>query len=92
MLNNGYIFKGYKGTIAQEFCRKLTPALPTTATRDMVSADATRQATWLHFLLMSLQIDLPADTPTTILINDSNGCVALLKNSVHHKRPEHMAM
>jgi hypothetical protein len=53
---------------------------------------STWQATLLlQLLLISLQIGLPADTPNTI-VKDSNGCVALLKNSVHHKRSEHMAM
>ena len=57
----------------------------------MTSADATRQATWLRLLLDDLHIDLPANTPISIL-DDSNGCIALSKNLVHLEGSKQTAM
>ena len=66
-------------------------ALSTTEAAYMASADATQPATWLRLLLDDLQVGLPVNTPISIL-EDNNGCIALSKEPVHHKRFKHVAM
>jgi len=53
----------------------------------VASANATKEAIWLHTLLTEL--DFPSTTATMIYA-DNQGCIALANNPVSHSRAKHI--
>lgn len=53
----------------------------------MASANATKEAIWLHTLLADLGFP---QTTSTLIRADNQGCIMLARNSVVHSRAKHI--
>ena len=83
----GHVFMLAGGAISWESTRQRTVALSTTEAEYMALTCATKEAVWLRQLLKDL--GFPQRQATRIW-EDNQGCIALARNPVHHKRSKHI--
>ena len=82
-----FVFNVAGSSISWSSKKQQTIATLSVETEYVASANATREAMWLHILLTEL--DFPPTT-TTIIFADNQGCIALASNLVLHSQVKHI--
>ena len=83
----GYVFTLGGGAISWNSKRQATVALSTTEAEYMALSSATQEAIWLRSLLKDL--DALQQQPT-VIYEDNQACIAVVKNPTCHSRMKHI--
>jgi len=86
-LTSGFVFDVAGSSISWSSKKQATVATSSVAAKYIASANATKEAIWLHTLLTEL--DFPP-TMATMIHADNQGCIALANNPVSHSRAKHI--
>jgi hypothetical protein len=83
----GYVFSIDDSSVSWSSKRQPSIAMSTLEAEYIASANATKEAIWLHTILKEL--DFPQRT-STVINADNLGCIALSGNPVSHTRAKHI--
>jgi hypothetical protein len=84
---SGHCFSLGRGMISYQSKRQSCVALSTTEAEYMACSSASREAVWLRGALAELGC---IQTGPTVIQEDNQGCIALVKNPVNHERTKHI--
>jgi len=84
---SSFIFDVAGSSISWSSKKQATVATSSVEAKYVTSANATKEAIWLHTLLTEL--DFPP-TMATMIYADSQGCIALANNPVSHSCAKHI--
>ena len=82
-----HVFTLNKKAISWRFTKQKSVTKSITETEYMTSANTTQKAVWIRFLMTELNQNL--DDPTMIH-DDNQSAIALVKNSINHRRIRHI--
>ena len=83
----GYLFQLGGGAISWNSKRQSSVALSTTEAEYMALSAATQEAIWLRMLLEDLHIP---QEQATVILEDNQACIAVVKNPTCHSRMKHI--
>jgi len=84
---SGFVFDVAGSSVTWSSKKQPTVATSSVEAEYVASANATKEAVWLHTLLTEL--DFPPMT-ATVIHADNQGCIALANNPVSHSRAKHI--
>ena len=84
---SGFIFDVAGSSIAWSSKKQATVATSSVEAEYIASANATKEAVWLHTLLTELDF---SPTQATVIYADNLGCITLANNPVSHSRAKHI--
>jgi hypothetical protein len=85
---SGFLFKFGGGAVSWKSVRQRAVALSTAEAEYMALSDASREATWLRWLLEDM-LGQPLPGPVPIM-EDNQAAIQIAENPVHHDRSKHI--
>jgi hypothetical protein len=88
---SGYLFKLADGPVSWESKKQSITVTSSTESEYVAYSIATKEAIWLHRVLLDLKYDYP-DVHRVLIYGDNKPLMSLTSNPAHHSRTKHIAV